>query len=169
MAYFERERIFPYTPAQMWAVLADYDNHRIWNPYTRLKMLGEDPVILRYELRMGPHKPRFLEVPATVLAAYPERLLTIDVRPNFLLKFEESYALSPVEGGTKLHHSFAVRGLLVGLRLPGVRKSFKTMLDSVDGILASWLDRKYKRSAPRVVPPSRPKPRPKPKFCGGRR
>src|SRR3546814_9303041 len=63
-----------------------------------------------------------------------ERLLTIDVRPSFLLKFEDSYALSPAPGGTKLNHSFSCRGLFVGLRLPGVRKSFETMLDAIDGI-----------------------------------
>ncbi|MDZ3831965.1 MAG: SRPBCC family protein [Sphingopyxis sp.] len=169
MVDFERERILPYSPAQVWAVLADFENHKIWNPYTRIQALQEDPVLLRYELRMDPHKPKFVEVPAILLAAYPERLLTIDVRPNFLLKFEESYALTPTEGGTKLHHSYSVRGFLVGLRLPGVRTSFERMLESIDGILLSWLDRKYKGSAPKAVPPSKPIPRPKPKYRGGRR
>src|SRR3546814_17692634 len=89
-----------------------------------------------------------------LLAAYPERLLTIDVRPSFLLKFEDSYALSPAPGGTKLNHSFSCRGLFVGLRLPGVRKSFETMLDAIDGILASHLEKKY-----RGLPPSKPKPK----------
>src|SRR3546814_19514805 len=83
-----------------------------------------------------------------------ERLLTIDVRPSFLLKFEDSYALSPAPGGTKLNHSFSCRGLFVGLRLPGVRKSFETMLDAIDGILASHLEKKY-----RGLPPSKPKPK----------
>ena len=154
MVEFERERILPYTPAQIWAVLADFENHRVWNPYVRIKAFQIDPVTLRYELRMDPQKPKFL------LAAYPERLLTIDVRPSFLLKFEDSYALSPAPGGTKLNHSFSCRGLFVGLRLPGVRKSFETMLDAIDGILASHLEKKY-----RGLPPSKPKP----KHRGGRR
>src|SRR3546814_9802306 len=98
---FERERILPYTPAQIWAVLADFENHRVWNPYVRIKAFQIDPVTLRYELRMDPQKPKFLEVAASLLAAYPERLLTIDVRPSFLLKFEDSYALSPAPGGTR--------------------------------------------------------------------
>src|SRR3546814_13650550 len=90
---------------------------------------------------MDPQKPKFLEVAASLLAAYPERLLTIDVRPSFLLKFEDSYALSPAPGGTKLNHSFSCRGLFVGLRLPGVRKSFETILDALDVILASPLEK----------------------------
>lgn len=163
MVGFERERILPYTPVQIWAVLADFDNHRIWNPYTRIEALQGDPMMLRYELRMDPHKPKFVEVPATLLAAYPERLLTIDVRPSFLLKFEESYALSPTEGGTKLHHSYLCRGMLVGFRLPGVRKSFETMLDAIDGILQSHLDKKYKGTPQRV---GQQKGRPKQKHRG---
>src|SRR3546814_10450104 len=75
MVEFERERILPYTPAQIWAVLADFENHRVWNPYVRIKAFQIDPVTLRYELRMDPQKPKFLEVAASLLAAYPERLL----------------------------------------------------------------------------------------------
>lgn len=157
---FEREEILPYTPTQIWAVLADYENHRVWNPYVRIKELSGEPVTLRYELRMDPHKPKFIEVPVRLLAAYPERLLTIDVRPSFLLSFEESYALSPVEGGTKLHHSYSCSGFLAWLRLPGVRKSLETMLDSIDGILKSYLEKKYRRQPPRRL---------QPKSRGGRR
>ncbi len=158
MVEFERERILPYTPAQVWAVLADFENHRIWNPYVRLKAFQGDPTTLRYELRMDPQKPKFVEVAATLLAAYPERLLTIDIRPSFLLKFEDSYALSPVAGGTKLHHSISCRGLLVGLRLPGVRKSFETMLNATDAILTAHLEKKYRGLPQRGLPPSKPKP-----------
>lgn len=163
MVEFERERILPYTPAQIWAVLADFENHRVWNPYVRLKAFQGDPVTLRYELRMDPQKPKFVEVAASLLAAYPERLLTIDVRPSFLLKFEDSYALSPVPGGTKLHHSISCRGLLVGLRLPGVRKSFETMLNATDAFLTTHLEKKYRGLPQRGLPPSKPKRR------GGRR
>lgn len=158
MVDFERERILPYTPAQIWAVLADFKNHRVWNPYVRIEAYQGDPVTLRYELRMDPQKPKFVEVAASLLAAYPERLLTIDVRPSFLLKFEDSYALSPVPGGTKLHHSISCRGLLIGLRLPGVRKSFETMLDATDGILTTQLEKKYRGFPQRGSPPGRPKP-----------
>src|SRR3546814_19470110 len=52
MVEFERERILPYTPAQIWAVLADFENHRVWNPYVRIKAFQIDPVTLRYELRI---------------------------------------------------------------------------------------------------------------------
>src|SRR3546814_7100285 len=83
----------------------------------------------------------------------------MDVRPSCLRKFEDTYALSPGPGGTDLEHSFSCRGLFVGLRLPGVRKSFETMLDAIDGILASHLEKKY-----RGLPPSKPKP----KHRGGR-
>lgn len=165
MVDFERERFIPYTQAQIWAVLADFENHRVWNPYVRIKAFQGDPMTLRYELRMDPHKPKFVEVSATLLAAHPERLLTIDVRPSFLLKFEDSYALSPAPGGTKLHHSFSCRGLFAGLRLPGVRKSFETMLDAIDGILTSHLERKYRGLPQRGLPPSKPKPT----HRGGRR
>src|SRR3546814_10089990 len=37
MVEFERERILPYTPAHTSAVLADFENHRVWNPYVRIK------------------------------------------------------------------------------------------------------------------------------------
>lgn len=84
---FRREHDLAFTPGQVWAVLLDFESHRQWNPYVRLELLHSDPIALRYWLRMNPHKPKLLEVPATVLAAYPERLLTIDVRPSFLLKF----------------------------------------------------------------------------------
>src|SRR3546814_11995995 len=84
----------------------------------------------------------------------------MDVRPSCLRKFEDTYALSPGPGGTDLEHSFSCRGLFVGLRLRGVRKSFETMLDAIDGILASHLEKKY-----RGLPPSKPKP----KHRGGRR
>src|SRR3546814_5182150 len=40
MVEFERERILPYTPAQIWAVLADFENHRVWTPDVRIKEIG---------------------------------------------------------------------------------------------------------------------------------
>lgn len=111
---------------------------------------------------MDPHKPKFLEVPATVTAAHPDQLLTIDVRPSFLLHFEESYILTPRTGGTKFVHRYRCRGLFALLRFSGVRKSFETMLSSIDGILLSYLQSKYGR-------PKSPARRPKPKFGTGRR
>ena len=150
---FERERILPFTPGQIWTVLEDFENHKIWNPYVRIRQLADDPVMLRYELRDDPRKPAFAAVPVRLLAAYPERLMTIDVRSGFLLSFEESYALSPVQGGTKIHHSYSCTGFLVWLHLPATRKRFETMIDSVDSMLLSYLERKYRRQ-----PPRRPQP-----------
>ena len=66
---FEREHDLPYSPEQIWAVLGDFENHRIWNPYVRIERLAEDPIAIRYSMRMDPHKPKFLEVSATVLSA----------------------------------------------------------------------------------------------------
>ena len=37
---FEREHDLPYSPEQIWAVLGDFENHRIWNPYVRIERLG---------------------------------------------------------------------------------------------------------------------------------
>lgn len=148
MMEFRREHDLAFTPGQVWAVLLDFEGHRQWNPYVRLELLHSDPIALRYWLRMNPHKPKLLEVPATVLAAYPERLLTIYVRPSFLLKFEESFALSPNGTGTRLVHSYRCGGLLVTLRLPGIRKSFETMLGSIDRRLIAHLERRY-RGKPR--------------------
>ncbi|HEV7340543.1 MAG: hypothetical protein JNM03_02450 [Sphingopyxis sp.] len=73
---FEREHDLPYSPEQIWAVLGDFENHRIWNPYVRIERLAEDPIAIRYSMRMDPHKPKFLEVSATVLSARPGEELT---------------------------------------------------------------------------------------------
>lgn len=107
---FQREHDLPYTPSQIWAVLGDFDNHRIWNPYVRIERLADDPIAIRYSLRMDPHKPKFLEVSATVISARPDEELIIDVRPNFVLHFEESYILTPISEGTKFVHRYRCRG-----------------------------------------------------------
>src|SRR3546814_9496767 len=91
---FEREHDLPYSPEQIWAVLGDFENHRIWNPYVRIERLAEDPIAIRYSMRMDPHKPKFLEVSATVLSARPGEELILDVKPSFILQFEESYIRS---------------------------------------------------------------------------
>jgi hypothetical protein len=44
---FEREHDLPYSPEQIWAVLGDFENHRIWNPYVRIERLTEDPIAIR--------------------------------------------------------------------------------------------------------------------------
>ncbi len=162
MMEFEREHDLPYSPEQIWAVLGDFENHRIWNPYVRIERLAEDPIEIRYSIRMDPDKPKFLEVPASVPATYPDRLLTIDVRPSFLLHFEESYILSPIAEGTRFLHRYRCGGLLASLRLPSTRKNFETMLAAIDGILLSYLKSKYGR------PQSFPR-RQKPKHRTGRR
>ena len=92
---FEREHDLPYSPEQIWAVLGDFENHRIWNPYVRIEQLAEDPIAIRYSMRMDPHKPKFLEVSAAVLSARPGEELILDVKPSFILQFEESYILTP--------------------------------------------------------------------------
>ncbi len=159
---FQREHDLPYTPSQIWAVLGDFDNHRIWNPYVRIERLADDPIAIRYSLRMDPHKPKFLEVSATVISARPDEELIIDVRPNFVLHFEESYILTPISEGTKFVHRYRCRGPFAWLRLPGIRTSFQRMLSSIDGILLSYLKSKYgKQKSPRG--------RPKPNFRTGRR
>src|SRR3546814_2625797 len=76
--------LLPYSPEQIWAVLGDFENHRIWNPYVRIERLAEDPIAIRYSMRMDPHKPKFLEVSATVLSARPGEELILDVKPSFI-------------------------------------------------------------------------------------
>jgi len=159
---FERDHDLPYSPAQIWAILGDFDNHRIWNPYVQIERLAANPIAIRYSLRMNPQKPKFLEVPATVISARPEAELIIDVRPSFVLHFEESYILTPTPEGTKFVHRYRCRGPIAWLRLPGIRKSFERMLSSIDRILLSYLKSKYGKQQ---SPPGRPKP----KFRTGRR
>ncbi|MGL3822172.1 SRPBCC family protein [Sphingopyxis sp. R3-92] len=159
---FQREYQLPYTPAQIWAVLDDFENHRIWNPYVRIERLSEDPITIRYSVRMDPHKPKFHEVPATAVVAHPDRQLAIDVRTSFLVSYEESYTLVPTGNGTKLVHRYRCRGLFAWLRLPGIKTSFERMIASIDGILLSYLKSKYGKHQ---SPPTRPKP----KYRTGRR
>ena len=159
---FEREHDLPYSPEQIWAVLGDFENHRIWNPYVRIEQLAEDPIAIRYSMRMDPHKPKVLEVSAAVLSARPGEELILDVKPSFILQFEESYILTPTASGTKFVHRYRCRGPFAWLRLPGIKTSFQRMIASIDGILLSYLKSKYSKPQP---PPRRPKS----KFKGGRR
>lgn len=159
---FEREHDLPYSPEQIWAVLGDFENHRIWNPYVRIERLTEDPIAIRYSMRMDPHKPKFLEVPAAVTSARPEEELILDVKPSFILQFEESYIVTPTASGTKFVHRYRCRGPFAWLRLPGIKTSFQRMIGSIDGILLSYLKSKYSK-------PQSPPRRTKPKFRGGRR
>ena len=113
-------------------------------------------------MRMDPHKPKFLEVSAAVLSARPGEELILDVKPSFILQFEESYILTPTASGTKFVHRYRCRGPFAWLRLPGIKTSFQRMIASIDGILLSYLRSKYSKPPP---PPRRPKS----KFKGGRR
>jgi hypothetical protein len=159
---FESDHFLPYTPAQIWAILGDFDTHGIWNPYVRIERLAGDPIAIRYSIRMDPSRPKFLEVPATIISARDGEELILDVRPSFVLHFEESYVLTPTPEGTKFAHRYRSRGPFAWLRLPGIRTSFERMLSSIDGILLSYLKSKYGKQQ---SPPGRPKP----KFRTGRR
>src|SRR3546814_12734228 len=68
------------------------------------------PIAIRYSMRMDPHKPKFLEVSATVLSARPGEELILDVKPSFILQFEESYILTRTPEGTKFLHRYRCRG-----------------------------------------------------------
>jgi hypothetical protein len=97
-----------------------------------------------------------------VLSARPGEELILDVKPSFILQFEESYILTPTASGTKFVHRYRCRGPFAWLRLPGIKTSFQRMIASIDGILLSYLKSKYSKPPP---PPRRPKS----KFKGGRR
>src|SRR3546814_14081996 len=110
---------------------------RIWNPYVRIERLAEDPIAIRYSMRMDPHKPKFREVSATVLSARPGEELILDVRPSFILQFDECYVSTRTPDGTKFRHRYLCRGPLACRGVPGSSTTFQRRTAAHAGIHTS--------------------------------
>ena len=155
MIEFSRETALEHSPAEVWAVLSAFEDHKRWNPYCDVERESGKTGTFNYRWRVNTKSSRYLQVGSKLLAEEPERLLAFEVKPNFLMTFEERYTLDRIPGGTRLVHSYLCRGPLITLRLPGIRKSFETMLSSVELRLGQYLKQMRKPAPIRPRVPSK--------------
>lgn len=149
MIEFSRETDLGHPPAKVWAALTAFEEHRLWNPYANIQRKHAETGAFDYGWRVNLKSRRYIEVTARLVAEEREKLLVFEVRPNFLLTFEERYSLDAIPGGTRLVHSYRCRGPLAALRLPGIRKSFETMLKRIEISLAEHLKRSSRKAPKR--------------------
>ena len=102
------------TPQQVWAVLADLDAYRDWNPFIR-SASGQLAVGSRLTLRMVPAQGRAMTFRPKVLAAEPGVLLRWIGRLVMPGIFDgtHQFALEDLGGQTRLAQSETFRGALV--------------------------------------------------------
>ncbi len=154
-----KETLLPRSPAQLWDVLANFDQYERWNPYVRPKGLAERGAEVGYSFRMNPANPRFWRVTATVSECEPGAHLAFDVKlSRLLLSIEEHFRIEPAPEGARLTHTINCKGLIARLSLPKTRRNFEVLLSETDRFLTQYLAR------PRAKPPAKVM-RPK----GGRR
>jgi hypothetical protein len=102
------------TPQQVWAVLADLDAYRDWNPFIR-SASGRLAVGSRLTLRMVPAQGRAMTFRPRVLAVQPGVLLRWIGRLIMPGIFDgtHQFALEDLGGHTRLTQSEAFGGILV--------------------------------------------------------
>ncbi|MER5435281.1 SRPBCC domain-containing protein [Streptomyces sp. NPDC002588] len=101
-------------PADVWRVLADFENYPAWNPFIR-EGSGHAVVGTTLTLRFFPAEGRPMTFRPTVLAADEGRLLRWRGRMILpgILDGTHQFVLSAVEGGTLVEQSEFFSGVLV--------------------------------------------------------
>jgi hypothetical protein len=99
-------------PMTVWAVITDLGRYPEWNPLFR-EASGEVAVGQRITLRsVHPANGRVMTVKPTIVVAEPGVELRWAAGLPGIIGGEHSFALSPMNGGTRLVQSESFRGLL---------------------------------------------------------
>ena len=147
-----RETLLPRSPAQLWEVLANFDQYERWNPYVRPKGLPERGAEVEYAFRMNPANPRFWRVTATISQCDPGEHLAFDVKlGGMLLSIEEHFKIERVPEGARLTHSIRCKGLIARLSLPKTRRNFEVLLSETDRFLTQYLARPRTNPAAKAI------------------
>lgn len=100
-------------PMGVWAILTDLSRYPEWNPLFR-EASGQIAVGERITLRsVHPANGRMMTVKPRVVAAEPGTELRWTSSMPGIMSGEHAFALSPLNGGTRLVQSETFRGLLV--------------------------------------------------------
>lgn len=151
-----RETLLPCSPAQLWEVLANFDQYERWNPYVRPKGQCERGAEVEYAFRMNPANPRFWHVTATISEHEPAAHLAFDVKlSRLLLSIEEHFRIEQMPEGARLIHSICGKGLIARLRLSKARRNFKGILSEADRLLTQYLSRSQNKPVFSVKPKRR--------------
>lgn len=136
-----REAKFAATPAQVWAVLADFPNYSTWQRLVRLR--GNAGPEERIEYSLDPTgRERFFWLEGRITGWEERRSLAWSVGVKGLLVIDEAFTLRPAGAETKLHHSTAWRGIaaLLGSRI--LKRRIPVVLAAWDKALAKMLREK---------------------------
>jgi hypothetical protein len=121
-------------PADVWAILTDLSRYPEWNPLFR-KATGQVAVGKRITLRsIHPASGRMMTVRPRIVAAEPGVQLRWTSSLPGVISGVHSFALSPVNGGTRLVQSETFRGLLVpfsGKTLARAEASFRELNQAI--------------------------------------
>jgi hypothetical protein len=103
----------PHAPERVWAVLADFDHYRDWNPLN-LEASGEARVGAKVTMRfLNPAKPSTpIRQSVTVTRAEPGHALAWRGHVPLLFTGDHLFELTPEAGGTRLYHSETLSGLI---------------------------------------------------------
>jgi hypothetical protein len=120
------------TPEQVWAVLADNGNYRVWNPYhVRVDGTLAEGETLDVEL----HKPdgSVVHIDPHVLAVVPHRRLDWGGGIDGVFKGVHTFELSATGNGcTRLVQRETFAGLFVGFaRLQGIEEGYRRMNEAL--------------------------------------
>lgn len=150
-----RETLLPRSPAQLWEVLANFDQYERWNPYVRPKGLAERGAEVEYSFRMNPANPRFWRVTATISEYEPTAHLAFDVKlSRMLLSIEEHFRIERAPEGARLIHTICCKGLIARLRLPKTRRNFEVLLSETDRLLTQYLTRPRPKPVAKIMRPN---------------
>jgi hypothetical protein len=104
-------------PEAVWAVLTDLARYPEWNPLFR-KASGQVAVGNRITLRsVHPANGRLMTVKPKITVADPDAELSWVSSLPGIISGEHHFALTPVDGGTRLEQGETFRGLLAAFPL----------------------------------------------------
>jgi len=161
MIAVEHEVTLRVSPERVWTALTDFAGYAAWHPSLRLGGKPELGKIFDVGLINARTGWETGAADAVITRHEPAGVIEWRVGIRFLFQFDESYALAPVQGATRLIHRLAYRGLAVALAPKRVVASWHTRVRNADIALQRYLEApnapaRTAKAAPR---PTRPKRR----------
>ncbi|MEW8051218.1 MAG: SRPBCC domain-containing protein [Candidatus Thiodiazotropha sp.] len=98
---FHAEIVIPASPEQVWAVLADEQGYRYWNPLLVPKQ-GSFTAGSKVVYQMTQPNGKQSEFPTTIVRIEPGRLIQQHAGMPLILTANHEYRLEAVEGGTRV-------------------------------------------------------------------
>jgi hypothetical protein len=140
MIAVEHDVIVRVSPERVWTALTDFAGYAAWHPSLRL---GGTPVVgKKFDFGLINARTGWETgaADAVITRLEPAEVLEWRVGIRFLFQFDESYALAPVHGGTRLVHRVAYRGLAVALAPKRVVATWQTRVRNADIALQRHLE-----------------------------